>query len=270
MGIVGSCCCPARCAATHRCRARSHWRALRGSVGSRPSQAFRCPKPQFRWPGACRSGAAVQPAPSRHCAAAGKAAQGIERLVQGYTLVIHPSTRAAAVGRAGRRTVRAQPAGRRAAPVHEECVRYRESAPAGSAPAISAPPAINGVRFRGFSSAVVCCIDWLNPQPTAACDNRQKRPRLCKNAAAVLRSGLLLEICQRVANQQTRNLRRGAICVLTLPHKPAQKSFTPPRPIAVTQMFLRNPGRFTLSEDKYDNLIDLLTELEALDSSLKP
>ncbi len=50
-------------------------------------------------------------------------------------------------------------------------------------------------------------------------------------------------------------------------------------------MFLRNPGRFTnldiaieisasfklaLSEDKYDDLIDLLTELEALDSSLKP
>ena len=52
-----------------------------------------------------------------------------------------------------------------------------------------------------------------------------KRPRLCENACAVLRSALLRKICQRLVNQQPENLRRNAIFAPVLAVKPDQKRF---------------------------------------------
>lgn len=50
-------------------------------------------------------------------------------------------------------------------------------------------------------------------------------PRLCKNAGSVLKSALLLKICQCLVSPQTRILRRSAIFVPTQTAKPARKRF---------------------------------------------
>lgn len=71
-----------------------------------------------------------------------------------------------------------------------------------------------------FDSHAMTAIGRFPPVTTG-----RKRPRLCENTCAVLKSALLRKIRQRLVNQQTGNLRSNAIFVPFLTVKLDLKRF---------------------------------------------
>jgi hypothetical protein len=80
---------------------------------------------------------------------------------------------------------------------------------------------VNSARSIGLDCFLVRVSVW----PIAAVAMGSKRPRLCENACAALKSALLGKICERLVNQETENLRRSAIFVPVLTENPAPKRF---------------------------------------------
>ncbi len=72
----------------------------------------------------------------------------------------------------------------------------------------------------------------------------RKRPRLCENACAILKSALLRKICQRLVNQQAVNLSRNAIFFAVLTVKPTSKRFHTAWTNSSHWLTMRFTGRF--------------------------